>query len=102
VLGPFLWLLVLGVAVGYFEAAVVVYLRELYYPQGFRFPVVLATLRVATIETAREAASIVLLAAGARLARRAFLERFAAFALLFGVWDLFYYVFLKLILGWPE
>lgn len=100
--GRYLWLHVLGCAVGFFEAAVVVYLRELYYPKGFQFPVVLASTRVGLVEVAREVASIVLLAAAARLAGRFFLERFAAFAVLFGTWDLWYYVFLKLILGWPE
>lgn len=98
----YLWLHLLGCAVGFFEAAVVVYLRELYYPAGFQFPIVLASTKVGAVEVAREVASLVLLAAAARLAGRCFLERFAAFALLFGAWDLWYYVFLKLILGWPE
>jgi hypothetical protein len=98
----YVWLHILGCAVGFFEAAVVVYLRELYYPEGFHFPVVLASMKVGAVEVAREFASIVLLAAAARLAGRWFLERFAAFSLLFGSWDLWYYVFLKLILGWPE
>jgi hypothetical protein len=100
--GRYAWLWILGIAVGFFEAAVVVYLRRLYYPDGFRFPVVLATIDIAFVEIAREAASLVLLAAGARLAGRFFLERFAAFMVLFGAWDLLYYVFLKLILGWPD
>jgi hypothetical protein len=100
--GRYAWLLLLGLAVGWFEAAVVVDLRALYYPAGFRFPVVLVIDRVIVVEVVREAASILLLAAAARLAGRFFLERFAAFMILFGTWDLLYYVFLKLILGWPE
>jgi len=100
--GRYAWLLVLGVAVGFFEAAVVVYLRELLYPAGFRFPIVMASPRVEIVELARELASLVLLAAGAHLAGRFFLERFAAFAILFGTWDLLYYVFLRIVLGWPE
>src|SRR5689334_21322301 len=83
--GRYVWLWILGVAVGFFEAAVVVYLRRLYYPDGFRFPVVLATIDIALVEIAREVASLVLLTAGARLAGRFFLERFAAFMILFGV-----------------
>lgn len=100
--GRYAWLLLLGVAMAFFEAAVVVYLRELYYPGGFRFPIVMASPRVAAVEIAREAASLLLLASAARLAGRYFLERFAAFAVLFGTWDLLYYAFLRLILGWPE
>jgi len=95
------WLLAFGVAFGYFEAAVVIDLRELYYPAGFRFPVVLIPARLAGVELAREAASLVVLAAASRLAAARFLERFAAFMLLFGLWDIFYYVFLWLLLGWP-
>ena len=44
---------------------------------------------------------IMLLAPGALLTRSA-LERFAWFAFNFGIWDIFYYVFLKVFLGWPE
>ena len=101
VLGRYVWLWILGVAVGFFEAAVVVYLRKLYYPDGFDFPIVMASTDIALVEIARELASIVLLAAGARLAGAFFLERFAAFMILFGIWDILYYVFLKLVLGWP-
>ena len=32
------WLIVYAAAMAYVEAAVVVYLRALYYPQGFAFP----------------------------------------------------------------
>ncbi len=100
--GRYLWVWLLGIAVGWFEAAVVVYLRELYYPDGFTFPLVIITGRIAVVEVVREAASILLLAAAARLAGRHFLQRFAALMILFGVWDLVYYGVLKLVLGWPE
>ena len=99
--GRYAWLLVLGLAVGWFEASVVVYLREILYPEGFRFPVASIPDRLAAVEIAREAASIALLAAAARLAGRVFFERFAAFMVLFGVWDLVYYGGLRLVLGWP-
>jgi hypothetical protein len=100
--GRCFWLVLFAVGLSWIEVAVVVYLRELYYPGGFRFPVVLAPPRIAAIEIAREAATILVLAAAARLAGRAFLERFAAFAVAFGVWDLLYYAGLRLVLGWPE
>jgi hypothetical protein len=99
--GRYVWLWVLGLSVGWFEGAVVIYLRELYYPDGFRFPVVIIPSWLAGVELVREAASIMLLAAGARLAGARFLERLAAFMMLFGIWDLAYYVVLELVLGWP-
>lgn len=96
------WLIIWGIAFGYMEAAVVVYLRALYYPEGFTFPLKLITGTVMRTEIGREAATLVLMAATAMLAYERFQSRFAAFALLFGVWDIFYYLFLWLILGWPE
>jgi hypothetical protein len=101
-LGRYIWLWLFGLSLGWFEGAVVVYLRELYYPDGFRFPVIIIPTWLAAVELVREAASLLLLAAGARLAGRYFLQRFAAFMILFGIWDLVYYAVLKLVLDWPE
>ena len=101
VAGRYFWLCVFGFALGWFECAVVVYLRELYYPEGFVFPVVLASARIASVEIAREVASLLVLAAVARLSGERFLERFGAFMLLFGIWDIVYYLGLFAVLGWP-
>jgi hypothetical protein len=90
-----------GIAFGYVEAAVVVYLRLHYYPEGFTFPLAEMPWHVALVEVAREAATIIMLAAISWLAGRRFLVRFANFAFAFAVWDIFYYVFLKIILDWP-
>jgi len=96
-----LYLVVFAVAMGYLEAAVVVYLREIYYPAGFHFPITIITDRIAYVEIAREFATIVMLAAVAALAAERFHGRFAAFALMFGVWDIVYYIALKAALDWP-
>ncbi len=90
-----------GVAMGYFEAVLVVYLRGMFYPEGFSFPLRLMPARLIVIEVAREAATVVMLAAVAYLAGRRFWERFGWFLVLFGVWDIFYYIFLKATIGWP-
>ncbi len=90
-----------GIAFGWLEGAVVVYLREIFYPHGFGFPLIAIPARLAGVEIAREAATLVILAAVAWLAGRCFLERFAAFVFLFGVWDIVYYATLKAVLGWP-
>jgi hypothetical protein len=85
----------------YVEAAVVVYLRALYYPQGFAFPLAALPPGMVAIEIGREAATLVMLLGVAMLAGRERWERFLAFCVSFGVWDLFYYVWLWLLLGWP-
>lgn len=87
---------------GVLEAAVVIYLRRLYFPDGFRFPVRLVDTDIAMVELWREAATVVMLAAVGALAGRTRSERFAWFIYCFGLWDLVYYGFLKLALGWPE
>jgi len=97
----FLWLAVFAVAMGFLEAIVVVYLRELYYPEGFSFPLKLMSPDLVTIEWIREIATLVMLAGVGIIAGRNNLQRlwYALFA--FGVWDIFYYLALKLLIGWP-
>ncbi len=97
-----IWLILFGTAFGYIEAAVVVYLRELYYPGGFAFPIVAATNTIALVEVLREVATILLIIAVVRLINGTRLVKLAAFSISFAVWDITYYIFLKLILGWPE
>jgi hypothetical protein len=98
-----LWLGAYAAAMAWVEAAVVVYLRRLYYPddQLTLFP--MRTWRTADllVELAREAATIVMIIAVALLAAGSRTRRAAAFLYVFGVWDLFYYLWLKLALGWP-
>jgi hypothetical protein len=90
-----------AIAMGYLESAVVVYLRELYYPEGFAFPLKILSLRIAMTELFRELATLVMLVTVGMLAGRSKLEKFGFFILAFGIWDIFYYIFLKLLLGWP-
>ena len=53
------------------------------------------------VELGREAATLVMLMTVAWGACRSRREWFALFAFMFGVWDIFYYVFLRLTIGWP-
>ncbi|MGB3868287.1 MAG: hypothetical protein WA937_02365 [Flavobacteriales bacterium] len=96
------WITAFAVAMGFLEATVVVYLRAIYYPTGFTFPLVSMAPQLVVAELLREAATLVMLLAPAALLSRNRLERFAWFCWAFAVWDLFYYVFLKVLLGWPE
>ena len=97
-----LWLTVWGVVFGYIEAAVVVYLREIYYPEGFAFPLVIIEDHILMTELLREAATLLLIWTTVSLAYKRVQSRFAAFFVLFGLWDIFYYISLKLLLDWPE
>jgi hypothetical protein len=95
-------LAVFSIAMAYLETAVVVYLRYLYYPEGFTFPIKLLPNKPALIELGREAATIVMLLTIALAAGKGLWRRLAYFMFIFGFWDIFYYVWLKVLLNWPE
>ena len=114
-------LLLFGAAFGYLEAAVVTYLRELHEPArqrfypgraaGDLFPLLTldqlramgdGQMRLLATELGREAATIVMLAAVALAVARNAGSWGAAFVIGFGAWDITFYLFLKVLLGWPE
>lgn len=97
-----IWMTIFFAAMAFLESAVVVYLRALYYPTGFDFPLVPMDRNLVTTEVAREAATLLMLLVPGALVARSALARFAWFCFGFGVWDIFYYVWLKVLLGWPE
>jgi hypothetical protein len=91
-----------AVAMAFVEAAVVVYLRALFYPEGFALPLKILPARFVAIELVREFSTLIMLLAVAVLAGKKLWERFGWFAIAFGVWDIFYYIWLRVTLGWPE
>ncbi len=97
-----IWVMVFGIAMAFAESAVVVYLRAIYYPEGFAFPLKLATDNLIRVEVLRECATMFMLFSVAVLAGRKLWERFAYFLFCFGVWDIFYYVWLKVMIDWPS
>ena len=97
-----IWVAVFGIAMAFVESAVVVYLRAIFYPEGFAFPLnAIADYKI-LVEVLRETATIFMLLSVAYLAGEKFWERFAYFILSFGIWDIFYYVWLKALLDWPS
>jgi hypothetical protein len=96
-----LYLTVFGIAMGFLEAIVVVYIREIYYPHGFQFPMVLVSGKIITAELAREFCTIIMLLAVAFIAGNTSLQRFSYFIFSFAIWDIFYYAGLKIFLNWP-
>jgi hypothetical protein len=109
-----------GISFAYIEAAVVVYLRAIEAPvrrQVFRgmphdecFPLLTLEdldragpphLAILATEAGRELATMALLASAGLAVACNFRQWLAAFMIAFGIWDIFYYVFLKLLLDWP-
>lgn len=98
----FLWLSIFSIAMGFVEAAVVIYLRKIYYPGGFHFPLVPIEPSIGLTEFIREAATLLMLLAMGMLTGKDTLQRFAIFIFCFATWDIFYYLFLELFIGWPQ
>ena len=99
------WLVVVlyAIAMAWVEAAVVLYLRTLTnrldpYQRG---PLPLIDI-LTPAELIREVATMVMLATVGWLAGRTLRARLAYFLIAFGVWDIFYYVFLRPLTGWPR
>jgi hypothetical protein len=90
-----------AIAMGFLESAVVVYLREILYPDGFEFPLSPIPVNLALTELFREVATLIMLVTIGILAAKRFSTGFAWFIYTFAIWDIFYYIFLKLLVGWP-
>ena len=102
-------LVLFATAMGWLEGVVVVYIRGLFGmghgqaipPPGDvverfgRLPWLLPT------EQSRELATLVMLATVAWLGARGWRARIGAFLVIFGVWDIVYYVALSSMLRWP-
>ena len=114
-------LVVFGASFGFVEATVVAYLRALYEPMHQRlypgigageiFPLITLerlraegqehTHRLFT-ELVREAATLLMIGAVSLAFAANAREWWAGFMIAFGVWDIFFYVFLKVLLDWPD
>ena len=92
-----------AMAMAWVEAACVYYLRVLVDRvdpfQANPLPMVGV---LGQVELVREAATLVMLVTIGLLAGHTKMARLGHAAVAFGVWDIFYYVFLRLIGGWPR
>lgn len=113
-------LLVFAVAFAFIEASVVFYLRNflgyrLNYPLGSYQTLfslgfisfittqnpILGSIQIARAEVVREFSTIILLACVAYLSAKNLKQKIGVFLIIFSLWDIFYYIFLKLLTGWP-
>lgn len=115
-----------GIFFGLLEAIVVVYLRQLFGSENtllsprvtpddvawtlgfiaFLKPsasiIITQSQRLLSLELWRELSTLVMLVALGLIAGKTTREKLAYFLLAFGVWDIFYYIFLRIITGWPS
>ena len=108
-LRQWIWVVTFGVAFAWVESAVVVYLREIYFAGSFSFPIVVNWVdgkhiidHLMRIELGREIATVIMLAAVGCAAGKNAWQKFSYFMIAFGIWDIFYYIWLWVMVQWPE
>jgi hypothetical protein len=94
------FLVIFAAAMAFVEAAVVVYLRDL-LGGGPIFPMKYLSPKLLAVEIGREGATVVMLLCVASLPFRGGARRMGAFLLAFAAWDIFYYLWLRVTIGWP-
>jgi hypothetical protein len=93
----FLWVSVYAIAMALLEAVVVVYIRGLLEIS----PDHVSLGPYVKMEIGREAATLAMLVAVGWLAGRRGLDRLAYGLFAFGLWDIWYYIWLKVLIDWP-
>jgi len=96
------WVSVFSIAMAYLEAAVVVYLRRVYGIDNLILQVPPFDKQIAVIELGRELTTLVMLLCIGWIAGETFQSRVGFTFITFGLWDIFYYVWLRIFIGWPQ
>lgn len=94
----FLWVSAYAIAMAFLEAVVVVYIRGLLHITNDH----VSLGPYVRMEVWREVATIVMLVAVAWMTGRGRLDRWAYGLFAFGLWDIWYYIWLRVLIGWPE
>ncbi len=91
-----------SISMAMLEAAVVIYLRMIFFPSHFDLPQIKVPPLVMSAELSRELATILMLICIGYFTGHNKATRFAWFMIAFAIWDIFYYVFLYAFLHWPS
>jgi len=92
-----------AIAMAWVEAASVFYIRALVdRVEPYQANPLPMHGALGNVELWREAATLVMIGAVGVIAGRTWRRRAGYAAVAFGAWDIFYYVFLRLISGWPR
>jgi len=91
-----------AIAMAYVESATVVYLRRIYGISDFLLDIPPFDPVIAPIEVGRELATLVMLMAVGWAVGKSLQTRLSYTFIIFGVWDIFYYIWLRVFIGWPN
>lgn len=96
------WVGLFAIAMAYLEAAVVVYLRRIYGISDLILNVPPFDPQIAAIELGRELATLIMLLAVGWAVGNTQQARLSFAFYTFGLWDIFYYIWLRVFIQWPK
>jgi hypothetical protein len=91
-----------AVAMAYLEAATVVYLRRVFGITDLIHDISPLDPLIARVETGREMATLAMILAAGWAVGRSRQSRLGFAFFTFGIWDIVYYAWLRVFLGWPR
>lgn len=96
------WVGLFAIAMAYVESTVVVYIRRIYGISDLLLDIPPFDPVIAPIEVGRELATLVMLLAVGWAVGKTLHSRISFAFFTFGIWDIFYYIWLRVFIGWPN
>jgi hypothetical protein len=93
---------IFAIAMAYIESAVVVYLRAFYGIEDLMKDINFTPDKYTFIEIGREAATLIMLTAAGLIAGKSKSQKTGYVLFAFGIWDIFYYIWLFVFIEWPK
>lgn len=96
------WVGLFAIAMAYVESTVVVYIRRIYGISDLLLDIPPFDPVIVPIEVGRELATLVMFMAMGWAIGRTLQTRISFAFFTFGIWDIFYYIWLRVFIGWPN
>lgn len=96
------WVGLFAIAMAYVESTTVVYIRRIYGISDLLLDIPPFDPVLAPIEIGRELATLVMLLSVGWAVGKTLQSRISFAFFIFGIWDIFYYIWLRVFIGWPN
>jgi len=97
-----LWIGLFAIGMAFIEAATVVYLRRVLNIHDLIIDIPPFDPEITPIEIGRELSTLIMLFAVGWAIGKSWQSRVGILFFAFGIWDIFYYVWLRIFIGWPD
>ncbi|MCD6577563.1 MAG: hypothetical protein J7K66_06080 [Anaerolineaceae bacterium] len=98
----FWWVGLFAIAMAYVESTVVVYIRRIYGISDLLLDIPPFDPVIAPIEVGRELGTLIMLLGVGWAVGKSLQSRLSFTFFTFGIWDIFYYIWLRVLIGWPN